>query len=201
VSLERSKVSGIGTRGFQTGGFIVDGGHSNDNRDSVPPIVYRQDFPESWKIIICVPEVENMFSGEQEQNAFKVLEAPPAETVASVSRIVLLQMIPAIIEKDIELFGDAITKLDTLFGDYWQKIQGGTYSHLRIEECVNHLLEMGAFGAGQSSWGPALYGLADRESQAKKLLNEMNKFLNEDGNIGSAFITKADNHGAVITES
>ena len=109
-------------------------------------------------------------------------------------------MIPAIIGEDIELFGDAITRLDTMFGDYWEKIQGGTYTHPRIEECVNHLLQNGAYGAGQSSWGPALYGLADGEKQANMLLDEMNGFLNEDGNSGTAFVTCVDNTGAQITE-
>ena len=200
VKLERSRVSGIGTHGFLQGGFIVDGGHSMDNRDSVPPVLYRQDFPEDWKFIVCIPEINKGFSGEQEQNAFKELEPPPAETVASVSRIVLLQMIPAIIERDIESFGDAMTRLDTMFGDYWEEIQGGTYTHPRIEACVNHLLENGAYGAGQSSWGPALYGLADGEKHADKLLEEMNRFLNADSNVGSAFVTSVDNKGAQISE-
>jgi beta-RFAP synthase len=200
VKLERSRVSGIGTHGFIHGGFIVDGGHSIENRNSVPPVIYRQDFPEEWKFIVCIPEINKGFSGDQEKKAFKELEPPPTETVASVSRIVLLQMIPAIIEKDIKLFGDAMTKLDTMFGDYWERIQGGTYTHPRIEECVNYLLEAGAYGAGQSSWGPALYGLADGQKQANKLSDEMNRFLNTDGNTGSAFVTSVDNTGAKITE-
>jgi len=199
VKLERSRVSGIGTHGFLHGGFIVDGGHRVDNRDSVSPVIYRQDFPEDWRFVVCIPEINKGFSGEQEQNAFKKLEPPPAETVASVSRIVLLQMIPAIIERDITLFGEAMTSLDTIFGDYWKKIQGGTYTHPRIEECVNHLLQNGAYGAGQSSWGPALYGLANGEKQANLLMEEMNRFLNDNGNVGSAFVTSVDNTGAQIT--
>lgn len=200
VELERSRVSGIGTHGFLHGGFIVDGGHRVDHRDSVPPVIYRQDFPEDWRFVVCVPKIDKGFSGEQEQTAFKKLEPPPADTVAEVSRIVLMQMIPALIDEDIGLFGDAITRLDTMFGDYWKKIQGGTYTHPRIEECVNHLLDIGAYGAGQSSWGPALYGLAKGEKQANKLLEEMNRFLNSDGNIGSAFVTCVDNTGAQISE-
>jgi len=200
VKLERSRVSGIGTHGFLQGGFIVDGGHRVDNRDTVPPVVYRQDFPEDWKFVVCIPEINKGFSGEQEKNAFKELEPPPVETVASVSRIVLLKMIPAIIERDITLFGDAMTRLDTIFGDYWKKIQGGTYTHPRIEECVNHLLQNGAYGAGQSSWGPALYGLVDGAKQASMLLEEMNRFLNVDDNVGSAFVTGVDNTGAHIAE-
>lgn len=201
VKLERSRVSGIGTHGFLHGGFIVDGGHNMDNLDSIPPVIYRQDFPENWRFIVCIPEIMKGFSGAQEQNAFKELEPPSAETVASVSRIVLLQMIPAIIEEDITLFGDAMTQLDTMFGDYWKGIQGGTYTHPRIEDCVNRLLENGAYGAGQSSWGPALYGLAEGENQANTLLKEMNTFLNDDANHGVAFVTSVDNTGAQITES
>jgi beta-RFAP synthase len=201
VKVERSRVSGIGTHCFIKGGFIVDGGHSIYNLKSVPPVIYRQDFPKDWSFIICLPELNKGFSGEQEQNAFKVLEPPPSEIVAMVSRIVLMQMIPAIIDEDIVLFGDAMTKMDTMFGNYWEKIQGGTYNHPRIEECVFHLLENGAYGAGQSSWGPALYGLTDGENHAVQLLDEMNRFLNEGENRGSVFITKADNYGARITES
>jgi beta-ribofuranosylaminobenzene 5'-phosphate synthase len=200
IKLQRSRVSGIGTLGFLKGGFIVDGGHNILNRDSVPPMIYRHDFPEDWHFIICVPDIQRGFSGLQEQNAFKDLNPPPVETIGLVSRIVLLQMIPAIVEKDIESFGDAMTRLDTMFGDYWKKIQGGTYSHPRIEDCVNYLLKLGAYGAGQSSWGPAIYGLAEGEDQAEEILEEMNGFLNLGRNRGTAFITSADNKGAQLTE-
>ena len=200
VRLERSRVSGIGTYGFQKGGFILDGGHAVGERDKVPPLIYHQDFPEDWKFVLCVPKIHKGFSGEQEQKAFKKLESPPAETVKSVSHIVLLKMIPALIEKNIEDFGDAMTSLDTMFGDYWKKIQGGTYSHPRIGECVHHLLECGAYGAGQSSWGPAIYGLADGDKHAQELEAEMNNYLNKGNNEGYVFTTSADNLGAVITE-
>ena len=200
VKLERSRVSGIGTHGFQRGGFILDGGHAVGDRDKVPPLVYHQDFPEDWKFVVCVPKIHKGFSGEQEQKAFKKLEPPPAETVKSVSHIVLLKMIPALIEKNIEAFGEAMTSLDTMFGDYWKKIQGGTYSHPRLGECVHHLLECGAYGAGQSSWGPAIYGLADSAKHAQELEAEMNRYINDGGNEGYIFSTSADNIGAVITE-
>jgi beta-RFAP synthase len=200
IKLKRSRVSGIGTHGFLKGGFIVDGGHSIYKREWVPPLIYHQNFPEDWKFIVCIPELQKGFNGEKEQQAFERLDPPPAETVSAVSRILLMHMIPAVIERDIELFGNAMTLLDTMFGDYWKKIQGGTYSHPRIEECVNYLLEIGTYGAGQSSWGPALYGLVEGENQAKNLHHKINKFLNEDDNRGSAFITSADNNGARITE-
>jgi len=193
----RSRVSGVGAYAFLGGGFIVDGGHAVDRRDSVPPLIFRRDVPDDWVFVVGVPRINRGVSGENEKDAFRRLGPPPAQTVAEVSRIVLIQMIPSIVEGDIERFGDAMTKLDSMFGDYWIKVQGGRYSHPRIEEGVNFLLENGALGAGQSSWGPAFYGLVDGEAQADQLARSLSRFLNTVGE-GLAFTTKADNVGAQV---
>ena len=199
LSLGRSRRSGIGTLGFLHGGFIVDGGHAIDAPETIPPLIHRSDVPEDWLFVVCIPDITNEFSGAKESNAFKKLEPPPEDLIGRVSRIVLMQMVPSILEKNITLFGDAMTKLDTIFGGYWAKMQGGTYSHPRIESCVNHLLQKGAYGAGQSSWGPALYGLVDGKAQARELADEMDQFINQGENSGSVFITGADNKGAQIS--
>ena len=199
VGLGRSRRSGIGTHAFLHGGFIVDGGHAVDAPETIPPLIHRSDVPDDWLFVVCIPDINTGFSGAKETNAFKKLEPPPVEMIARVSRLVLMQMIPSILERDINLFGDAMTKFDTIFGAYWATMQGGTYSHPRIEECVNHLLLKGAYGAGQSSWGPALYGLAEGTAQARELADEMGRYINEGKNSGSVFITEADNRGARIS--
>ncbi|MBT6605407.1 hypothetical protein HOB36_10010 [Candidatus Bathyarchaeota archaeon] len=198
VGQGRSRRSGIGTHTFLHGGFIVDGGHAVNAPETIPPLIHRSDVPDDWLFVVCTPDINSGFSGAKETTAFKNLEPPPVEMIAKVSRLVLMQMIPSIVERDITLFGDAMTKLDTIFGDYWATMQGGTYSHPRIEECVNHLLQNGVYGAGQSSWGPALYGLVEGNSQARELADEMDQFLNEGQNTGVVFITGADNKGAQI---
>lgn len=199
VGLGRSRRSGIGTHSFLHGGFIVDGGHAIDAPETIPPLIHRSDVPDDWLFIVCVPEINTGFSGVKETEAFKNLEPPPVEMISRVSRLVLMQMIPSILEKNITLFGDAMTKLDTIFGKYWATMQGGTYSHPRIESCINHLLQNGAYGAGQSSWGPALYGLVEGKAQARELADEMDRFINQGENSGSVFITGADNKGAQIS--
>jgi beta-RFAP synthase len=196
--LGRSKVSGIGTHAFLHGGFIVDGGHKLNDPNSVPPLVFRTDVPDDWYFVIGIPDINVGHSGLQEQNAFKQLEPPPARLVAEVSRIVLIKMIPAILEHEVEAFGEAMTNLDAKFGDYWTLVQGGRYSHKRIEDCVNHLLNEGAHGAGQSSWGPALYGLAEGKSHANDLLESLKEFLNGREEKGEAFVTQANNWGANV---
>jgi beta-RFAP synthase len=196
--LERSRVSGIGTYSFLNGGFIVDGGHRISSPNKVPPLVFRSDFPDDWYFVVGVPKIERGPSGDNEKNAFKKLEPPPANLVAEVSRIVLIQMIPSILEHEIEPFGEAMTKLDAMFGDYWALVQGGRYTHQRIEDSVNHLLNNGAYGAGQSSWGPALYGLAEGKKQAEELADSLNNFLNEGKEKGKTFVTDANNTGAQV---
>jgi beta-RFAP synthase len=147
--------------------------------------------------VVGLPSLKTNYFGEKEKNAFQRIEPPPAEVVADVARTVLLQMIPSIIEEDIEGFGEAMTAMDTKFGSYWIKIQGGIYSHPRIEEAVNFLNENGAVGVGQSSWGPALYGLVQGETQASKLSERLDRFLKERGG-GKAFVTTANNTGAQL---
>jgi beta-ribofuranosylaminobenzene 5'-phosphate synthase len=199
VGLGRSRRSGIGTHSFLHGGFIVDGGHAIDAPETIPPLIHRTDVPDDWLFVVCIPDINTGFSGAKETEAFKHLEPPPVDMIAHVSRLVLMQMIPSILEEDITLFGDAMTKLDTIFGEYWATMQGGTYSHPRIEDCVNHLLGNGAYGAGQSSWGPALYGLVEGNAQARELSDEMERFVNQGENSGSVFITAADNKGVQIS--
>ncbi len=195
--LGRSRRSGVGTHAFMKGGFIVDGGRPVDNPDMVPPLVFRAEVPEDWRFVIGLPKIKDRVSGSRENKAFKRLEPPPRSLVAEVSHVVLLQMIPAVIEGDIEAFGESMTAMDSMFGDYWVKIQGGRYGHPRIEEGVNHLLAEGAYGAGQSSWGPAYYGLAESESHAVRLRDGLQAMLDETGG-GDAFYSRPDNKGAQI---
>ncbi len=199
VKLNRSRISGIGTYAFKQGGFIVDGGHNKDKPDRIPPLIFRSDVPDGWLFVIGVPEIESSLSGMNEREAFKRLTPPPEILVGEVSRVVLVKMIPAILERDIEAFGEAITALDYKFGEYWIDVQGGRFSHPVIEKGVDFLLEAGAHGVGQSSWGPAFYGLVDGETKAREITKSLGKFLATDGRQGKAFYVRPDNKGAVIT--
>jgi beta-ribofuranosylaminobenzene 5'-phosphate synthase len=199
MEFNRSRRSGIGTYVFKHGGFIIDGGHRNNNRNGVPPLLFRTNIPENWRFVVGVPKISLNQSGVAESNAFKDLKTPPASLIGEISRIILMQMIPAIIEEDIISFGQAMTSIDHRFGEFWLEIQGGRFSHPSIEEGIDYLENNGAIGVGQSSWGPAFYGLTEGDVSANKICNNLEKFLNDDGKIGKAFVSKPDNNGAVIT--
>ncbi|MBN2334352.1 GHMP kinase [Candidatus Bathyarchaeota archaeon] len=196
--LGRSRRSGVGTHAFMRGGFIVDGGRPVDRPDMVPPLIFRADVPSEWRFVIGLPHIKERVSGEKESQAFRRLGPPPASLVAEVSHVVLLQMIPAVIEADVEAFGKAMTGMDSMFGDYWIQVQGGRYGHPRIEQGIDYLLGHGAYGAGQSSWGPAYYGLAENEAQARELNEGLQELLDGSGG-GDSFYTRPDNDGAEIT--
>jgi beta-ribofuranosylaminobenzene 5'-phosphate synthase len=75
-------------------------------------------------------------------------------------------------------------------------VQGGTYSSTAATEGIALFQELGAYGAGQSSWGPAFYGLTTKE-QAEKIRVKVQAFLSEDTG-GQVFTAKANNRGAYI---
>lgn len=201
LKLHRSRRSGIGAYAFDRGGFIVDGGHKPARSDSMPPLVFRSDVPEDWLFVIGLPDISHERSGKAENDVFKRMEPPPASLIGEISRIVLVQMIPAILERDIEAFGSAMTDIDFKFGEFWFDIQGGRFSHPVIEEGVNFLLEAGAYGVGQSSWGPAFYGLVEGEGQAQDISGRLEEFLNSDDRRGETFVARADNRGAIVTRA
>ena len=196
--LERSRRSGIGAHLFLHGGFILDGGRKINDVDVIPPMLFRCDIPENWRFVLGVPEINLRVAGKEEDSAFKKLEPPPKKLIWQISHTVLLEMLPGIIEQDIRVFGRSMTKMDSIFGDYWIKVQGGRYGHPFIYKGVNYLLDNGAYGAGQSSWGPAFYGLAQDQYHAEKLSSGLQDYFDEENIEGYSFISKPQNTGAIV---
>jgi beta-RFAP synthase len=196
--LQRGQRSGVGTYAFKTGGFIVDGGHATEHPEGIPLLIFKADVPEDWLFVVGLPSLSQRISGERENEAFRQVPRPPSEAVGKAARAVLVQMLPSIMERDIKVFGEAMTMLDSTFGESWATVQGGKYSHPLVGAGINRLLDEGAYGVGQSSWGPAFYGLVEGEAEAERVSQSLQEFLDENGG-GEAFYAKANNHGAEIT--
>ncbi len=198
VAVGRAKRTSVGTSIFQYGGFVVDGG-KNQKTQTVPPLIYRQPFPKEWHFIVAIPNQHKGLSNSEENHAFNKLTIQPAEDAGQICRLIMLKLLPALAERDIENFGDALTKLQVLSGNQFAQVQGGTYSSPVAAECVEFMRKMGAYGVGQSSWGPALYAVVKQE-QAKPVLAKVKAYLRS-GVGGEAFIAKANNRGAAIKTS
>jgi beta-ribofuranosylaminobenzene 5'-phosphate synthase len=198
VVMGRAKRTSVGTTIFQSGGFVVDGG-KNLKTQTFPPLIYRQPFPKEWRFIIAIPDQNKGLSNSEENHAFSKLTKMPADDVAQICRLTMLKLLPALAERDIESFGDALTKIQKITGNYFAQAQGGTYSSPTSTECIEFMKQTGVYGVGQSSWGPALYAVVKQE-QAKSTLAKVKAYLHK-GVGGEAFVAKANNKGATIKTS
>jgi len=203
LAMGRMKRTGVGTAVFDQGGFVVDGGKKMKGGVIVPesfsPLIFRQPFPEDWKFVVAVPNAKKGLAKTKEKNAFSRLPPMPAETVGKICRLTMMKLLPALIDPDIESFGDALTQIQTVIGEYFAAVQGGTFSSLAATAGLDFMKKCGAYGVGQSSWGPTGYGLIQGETQAKKIQAELEAFL-QDRDGGQVFVANADNRGATIKQ-
>lgn len=205
--------SGIGIATFQYGGFVLDGGHrltaTGDGaciqngtarqtaKNSIPTILLKQPMPKDWYFVTIIPKMDPGLSGEKEQGAFLKLPVAPSGMVAKISWVLLMKMLPALLEKDIANFGQALTHIQCMVGDCFASAQGGRFAAPILEKLVDFLLANGAAGAGQSSWGPTVYGLIQGKEQGQKLKQDVQTYLDELGG-GQAFCVQPNNRGARI---
>ncbi len=213
LAVGRGAHSGIGIATFQHGGFVLDGGHrilTNKNgsplpegesrqtvKNSIPPLLFRQPMPKDWYFVIIIPKMEPGFSGEKEQNAFLQLPVAPRGLVEKISWVLLMKMLPALLEKDIANFGQALTSIQCMVGDCFASAQGGRFAAPVLEKLVDFMLSHGAAGAGQSSWGPTIYGLIQGREQAQTLTREAQLFLDSVGG-GEVLCVQPQNRGALV---
>jgi beta-ribofuranosylaminobenzene 5'-phosphate synthase len=194
-AMGRAKRTGVGTAIFEKGGFVVDGGKKTDG-SGFPPLIYRQPFPEEWRFIIAVPNVKKGLSSSEEASAFGKLPPMQASEVAKICRLTMLKLLPALAEKDIDSFGEALTGIQIVTGNYFAHVQGGTYSNVEVAETLEFLRGLGVYGFGQSSWGPAVYGIVKQE-QAQPALKKLKTYLAQ-GVGGEAFVARGNNRGATV---
>lgn len=200
LAMGRCRRTGVGTAIFDKGGFVVDGGKIAKDGNCIPgkfpPLIFRQPFPKEWRFIVAIPRVNKGLDSEKEAVAFGQVPSMPSEQVGNLCRLTMLKLLPALIEKDIENFGDALTQIQITTGNAFAKVQGGTYSSQAAEECIRYMQKLGVYGVGQSSWGPTIYGVAKKE-KAKQACAKVQAYLKKNVG-GQVFVAKANNKGAQI---
>jgi len=201
-TMGRGRRSGIGIAAFQYGGFIVDGGSIENSHceKTVPPVIFRYPFPADWLFVVATPQVGAGLSNEAELTAFRELPTPSPEAADHICRILVMKMLPSLIERQIKPFGEAMTMIDQLVGDTLSDVQGGRYASIASERLVTYMLEQGAYGVGQSSWGPTVYGLVKGKEQAQSLAEAVCGFV-EGKWKSTVFYTAARNEGFYINTS
>ncbi len=181
--------SGIGIAAFDQGGLLIDGGrvsHVPSPRMGkeqprqmavdvlkVPPLIARYDFPEDWRILLILDNNQPGIHGEEELAAFKTLPIFPENLAAHLCRSVLMQAMPAMVEKDLTAFGYSIRELQMHVGDYFAPAQGGRYASKYVGAVLQHLETLGVDCYGQSSWGPTGFAVFENEELAKKYMLQL----------------------------
>ena len=194
----RGGTSGIGTFTHDLGGFIVDGGHSVEEKPGFLPsgaskakpatLIARYEFPEDWKILIAIPKVNKHMNGQDEVNVFQDCCPIPKDEVEKVSHLILMNLIPFMLEKNIKEFGWCVSEL--------QKVGFNKLEHSLDDSflpTMKAIEDAGAYGVGISSFGPVLYTVFDDENA--DIVEKTKEILGEDGIV---FVTKAQNHGFTI---
>jgi beta-ribofuranosylaminobenzene 5'-phosphate synthase len=190
----RAARSAVGMWTFALGGLVVEGGHRPE-AERPAPLLARHPMPEEWRVVLVVPAAAPGLSGDAEQDAFGRL-VPAPERSAVIAQLVLTSLLPALVERELEEFGAALTRVQALVGDSFAAAQGGRF-HPRAGGLVEALLRFGAAGAGQSSWGPTVYGIVGSEAAGRELVRRMEDVVGE----GSVELVAFDNRGARLERS
>lgn len=166
--LERGRRSSIGINTFKHGGFHIDCG-TRAGLDA-PPAFFSREFPSEWRLVLLFDHDHRGLHGETESNAFRDLSPLSSEDAGRLCRLAVMQLIPAVIEKDVLAFGDAITKIQAIVGDHFAPVQGGRFVSTSVREKLAWYDKHGAAGYGQSSWGPTGFVLCESEEDAIRLV-------------------------------
>jgi beta-RFAP synthase len=172
TAVGRGKRSAIGTWTFDDGGLIVEGGR-RAKAEECGPLIARMPIPSSWRCVVVIPEGPPGISGAGEAEAFSRLPAPPERDVERVAHIVLMALLPSLADADLAGFGRALSEVQEITGHWFAPVQGGTFAPGASADLVRRLAEWGAAGVGQSSWGPAVYGIVDGDEAMNRLADRV----------------------------
>ena len=172
IRLERGARSGVGIGLFDHGGLVVDGGRGP--LTTAAPVVSRMPFPEQWRILVVLDPHRQGVHGPDEREVFSKLAPSSDGQAAHLCRLVLMKALPALAECDIAGFGSAIKEMQMLLGDYFATIQGGSrFSSPDVAAALAALEDEGAYGIGQSSWGPTGFAFAPSAEEANRLVERI----------------------------
>ena len=172
IRLERGARSGVGIGLFDHGGLVVDGGRGP--LTTAAPVVSRMPFPEQWRILVVLDPHRQGVHGPDEREVFSRLAPSSEREAAHLCRLVLMKALPALAECDIAGFGSAIKEMQVLLGDYFAAIQGGSrFSSPDVAAALAALEDEGAYGIGQSSWGPTGFAFATSAEEANRLVESV----------------------------
>jgi len=183
--------------GHPTARFTTD--RPADGDWTVPPVAARHPVPDDWRFLLVSPAADPGRSGGAEEESMRaVVERAAPDPADRTAGLVTRRVLPAAAEGDAAAFGAAVAAVGRRNGAWYADEQGGLYRP-PAGELVDALDGAAAVhGAGQSSWGPTVYGVvaAGREDAAREAGREA---LAAAGVDGSVRIVRGRNRGADVS--
>ncbi len=195
--LGRAKVSGVGLYSFTGGGLIIDAGRPENCEGCVASLAARIRVPPRWRFIVVTPKGRR---GLTEREEAVILENPrpmPRDRQSRLYEILLTGLLPALAEDRPDVFGRHLTEYQEILGSYYSGHQGGIFATPESEIAAKLLLKAGAYGVGQSSWGPSIYGVSD-SARARRVAAETSRLLAEEGVKAEVLVARPRNRGAKV---
>jgi beta-ribofuranosylaminobenzene 5'-phosphate synthase len=206
-ALGRGGRSGVGVAAFESGGFVVDAGHPTerfttdppaDGEWRVPAVSARHDLPDSWRVVLALPDTDPGRHGESEDESMRaVVDRADGSLAEELASLLVGRLLPAAAEGRLDAFGDALAAFGRLNGAWYADVQGGVYRPPagRLVETLAD--DPAVAGAGQTSWGPAVWALTDAErvGDARAAAEDALAALDPDGRV---LVTRPTNAGATV---
>jgi beta-RFAP synthase len=185
--------SALGVHGFEQGGFLVDGGKRA--ADDLSPLIARVPFPEAWRVVLILPSQRTGLHGPTESEAFSRLAQcrPLHRQTDALCRLVLLGLLPALVERDLAAFGEALYDFNARSGEMFAPVQGGIYATPAVAEVVGFVRRLAVKGVGQSSWGPTVFAVVENDDRATDLALRLRQHFGMDQT--EILLTRAWNQG------
>ncbi len=180
----RGGASGVGVHAFFNGGVIWDVGHSahttkqlvpsgSSAASAVPPLMVRLSFPETWRIVLVLPE-ESTMTGEEEVRFFADnTPIPPIEALSTMAAL-YHGVLPAIMLADYKALASALGDVHRVgFKD--RELRRWS---VQTRTCIDAFFEEG-LAAGMSSVGPLIYAIIpDNDKYAFERVQSVCKVFN-----------------------
>ena len=168
--LGRGARSGIGVLGFDCGGLLVDGGPSGDLHPGVPPLLARQPFPDSWRVLLVSDNAREGLHGAEERRGLAALAPFPQKLAAHLCHLVLMKILPGVAERNLVPFAQGLTEMQQTIGEYFAPVQGGVFASPDVERALRAVAAERTAGIGQSSWGPTGFAIVADAREAEGAL-------------------------------
>ena len=198
----RGRRSCVGVYGFSRGGLIIEAGRVLPEGDAASrgfsPMIARARLPAAWRCVVIVGRESAGLHGDPEREAFKRMPPVPSEITAELSRIALLELLPAAVEGEFADFSAAIRRYGEVAGQPFAEESARLPHAAATAHLLELLAEVGAPGCAQSSWGPAVMACLPSLEAAGNLVELLDRLgLAKHNDI---VIARFDSQGAVLRQ-